>query len=135
VRCLVRGMERVKSVTMQTTGGSKYNYTVFLRNKDKTQLYLILHLINKRNAHTGAEIAQWYSAGLRARKSGVRVPVGAGNCSPHDRVQTGSPGALSLGIKRPGREADHSPPYSAEVKNAWIYISSPQIRVHGVVLS
>jgi hypothetical protein len=26
------------------------------------------------------------------------------------------PGALSLGIKRPGREADHSPPSSAEVK-------------------
>jgi hypothetical protein len=27
-------------------------------------------------------------------------------------------GALSPGIKRPGREADHSPPTSAEVKNA-----------------
>jgi len=26
------------------------------------------------------------------------------------------PGALSLGVKRPGREADHSPPCSAEVK-------------------
>jgi hypothetical protein len=26
------------------------------------------------------------------------------------------PGALSLGVKRPGREADHSPPSSAEVK-------------------
>jgi hypothetical protein len=26
------------------------------------------------------------------------------------------PGALSLGVKRPGREADHSPPPSAEVK-------------------
>jgi hypothetical protein len=28
------------------------------------------------------------------------------------------PGALSLGVKRPGCEADHSPPSSAEVKNA-----------------
>jgi hypothetical protein len=28
----------------------------------------------------------------------------------------GVPGALSLGVKRPGREADHSPPSSAEVK-------------------
>jgi hypothetical protein len=27
------------------------------------------------------------------------------------------PAALSSGIKRPGREADHSPPSSAEVKN------------------
>jgi hypothetical protein len=36
------------------------------------------------------------------------------------------PEALSLGVKRPGREADHSPPYSAEVKNAWSYTSTPQ---------
>jgi hypothetical protein len=26
------------------------------------------------------------------------------------------PGSLSLAVKRPGREADHSPPSSAEVK-------------------
>jgi len=41
-------------------------------------------------------------------------------------IQTGSgahpasyalvPGALFLGVKRPGHEADHSPPSSAEVK-------------------
>jgi hypothetical protein len=35
-------------------------------------------------------------------------------------------GALSLGEKRPGREADHSPPSSAEVNNAWSYTSTPQ---------
>jgi hypothetical protein len=45
------------------------------------------------------------------------------------------PAALSLGVKRPGREADHSPPSSAEVKNAWHYNSTPPIRLHGVVLS
>jgi hypothetical protein len=45
------------------------------------------------------------------------------------------PAALSLGIKRPGREADHSPPSSAEVKNAWSYTSTPPIRLNGVVLS
>jgi hypothetical protein len=33
--------------------------------------------------------------------------------------------ALSPGIKQPVREADYSPPYSAEVKNAWSYISTP----------
>jgi hypothetical protein len=43
--------------------------------------------------------------------------------------------ALSLGVKRPGREADHSPPYSSEVKNAWSYTYTPAIRLHGVVLS
>jgi hypothetical protein len=45
------------------------------------------------------------------------------------------PGALSLGVKRPGREADHSPPSSAEVKNVWSYTSTLPIRLHGVVLS
>jgi hypothetical protein len=35
------------------------------------------------------------------------------------------PGALSLGVKRLGREADRSPPSSAEVKE-WNYTSTPQ---------
>jgi hypothetical protein len=35
-------------------------------------------------------------------------------------------GALSLGVKRLRREAGHSPLSSAEVKNAWSYISTPQ---------
>jgi hypothetical protein len=29
------------------------------------------------------------------------------------------------GVKRPGREADHSPPTSAEVKKMWIYNPLP----------
>jgi hypothetical protein len=63
---------------------------------------------------------------LVTRGSRVRFPAGAGNFSLHHRVQNGSgahptsypmePGALSLGVKRPGREADHSPPSRAEVK-------------------
>jgi hypothetical protein len=45
------------------------------------------------------------------------------------------PGALSLGVKRPGREADYSPPSNAEVKECVeLYLHSP-IRLHGVVLS
>jgi hypothetical protein len=28
-------------------------------------------------------------------------------------------------LKRPGRETDHSPPTSAELKNKWNYISTP----------
>jgi hypothetical protein len=31
------------------------------------------------------------------------------------------PGALSPAIERQGRQDDHSPPYSAEVKKMWIY--------------
>jgi hypothetical protein len=36
------------------------------------------------------------------------------------------PGAFSLGVKRPGSEADYSPPFSAEVKDVWSYTSTPQ---------
>jgi hypothetical protein len=60
------------------------------------------------------------------RGSRVRFPVGAGNLSLHHRVQNGSgahPAYNPVGtrgffpvINRPGREADHSPPSSAEVK-------------------
>jgi hypothetical protein len=44
-------------------------------------------------------------------------------------------GDLSPAVKRPEREADHSPPSSAEVKGCLaLYLHSP-IRLHGVVLS
>jgi len=49
---------------------------------------------------------------------------------PNQRI----PGTLSLVLKRPGREADHSPPSSVKM-NAWSYTSSPWVLVHGVVLS
>jgi hypothetical protein len=63
------------------------------------------------------------------RGSRVRFPTGAGNFSFHHRVQNGSGAqspSFSMGtrgsfpeVKRPEREAEHSPPSNAEVKNAW----------------
>jgi len=44
------------------------------------------------------------------------------------------PVALTPKVEWSGREADHSPPSSAEVKNAQSYSSTPPIRLHGVVL-
>jgi hypothetical protein len=56
-------------------------------------------------------------------------------------------GALTPEIKRQGHEADHSLPYSAEVKKAWSYTSTlleifmacrlikQWMRYHGVILS
>jgi hypothetical protein len=35
------------------------------------------------------------------------------------------PDALFPRVKRQGREADHSPPASVEVKKMWIYTSTP----------
>jgi hypothetical protein len=43
-------------------------------------------------------------------------------------------GALSPAINRQVRQADHSPPSSAEVTKLWIYIHSPT-NLHGVALS
>jgi hypothetical protein len=66
----------------------------------------------------------------------VWIPVGAGNYTSHHCVQTSSgahPASYPTGTrgsfpggKAVGREADHSPPSSAEVKNAWTYSCTPQ---------
>jgi len=45
------------------------------------------------------------------------------------------PGALSLGVKQQGREADHSLPSRPKFQNALISTSVPPIRLRGVVLS
>jgi hypothetical protein len=44
-------------------------------------------------------------------------------------------GAITPEIKWPGRQADHSPPSSANVKNAWSYTSTAVTFLHGVVLN
>jgi len=64
----------------------------------------------------------------------VRFLAGAGKFSLHNRIQTGSSVHLtsypkstmnfSLRIKRPGLEANHSPPLIFEFKNAWSYTST-----------
>jgi hypothetical protein len=62
--------------------------------------------------------------GLDDRAIEVRPPTGAEDFSSSPCVQTGS-GAYPMGTRgsfprgkaRPGRDADHSPPSSAEVKN------------------
>jgi hypothetical protein len=72
---------------------------------------------------------------LDGRWAAVRVPVGAW-FSPLYVVQTcsGDPiqppiqkvlWALSSGVKRPRREADHSPPTNTVLKNTWIHTSTP----------
>jgi hypothetical protein len=39
------------------------------------------------------------------------------------------------GVRRPEREADHSSPFSAEVKNAGSYITTPAMRLDSMVLN
>jgi hypothetical protein len=103
--------------------------------------YALIHKTQSRDSSVG--IALGY--GLDDRDFRVRFPAGDGNFSRHTASRTAlrpthppiqwAPGALSLGVKRLGREADHSSPSSAEVKECVeIYLHYP-IRLHGVVLS
>jgi hypothetical protein len=75
--------------------------------------------------------AQLKAQGLYLYFTAVSRPALGPTQPPMQWVQ----GTLSLGVKRPGREADHSPPSSADVKE-WVelYFYSP-VRLHGMVLS
>jgi hypothetical protein len=86
----------------------------------------------KRERIRGSLVSIATGYGLHDRGVGVRVPVILRISSMSSRPILGStqppiervPGALSSGVKLPGREADHSPPATAEVKKMWIYIST-----------
>jgi hypothetical protein len=84
-----------------------------------------------RSRDSAVGIATGY--GLDDRGFGVRVPVGSTifSSARHPDRLWGPPSllyngyrGLSPGVKRPGLQADHSPPASAEVKKMWIYTSS-----------
>jgi hypothetical protein len=70
-----------------------------------------------------SEVGTATGYGLDDRGVGVRVPVGSRIFSSSRRPDR--LGTLSPVVKRPGCEADHSPPASAEVKKMWIYTSTP----------
>jgi hypothetical protein len=86
-------------------------------------------------------IALGYKLGDRG--SWVRFPAGTANFSLHTAPRTALgptqppiqwvPG--SPWLKRPKREADHSPHLVPRSKNEWGYNSSPPIRLYGLVLS
>jgi hypothetical protein len=107
------------------------------------QFHFLLIILLSKSCDSSVGIALGY--GLDDRGSRVRSPAGLEiflfttasrtALGPSQPPIQWVPGALSLGVKRPGCESDHSPPSSAEVKNAWSYISTPPVRLHGVVLS
>jgi hypothetical protein len=105
--------------------------------------YAYLYTHKSRDSSVGIALG----CGLDDRGSRVPFPAGAGNFSLHHCVRNGSgptqppiqwvPGALYLGVKRPGREPEYSPPSSAEVKE-WVelYLHSPNTPSwHGAYLS
>jgi hypothetical protein len=93
----------------------------------------LLHSFSRDDLRDSAiDIANVY--GLDDRGVRFQVPVDQ-KFSPLPVVHTGSedhPDSYPMGIvgctpgvKRPGREADHSPPTIAEVNKMWIYKSTP----------
>jgi hypothetical protein len=107
-----------------------------LQNKFPLKLQKLNNL--KYRSKVGAGIAQsvWrLVTGWTTEGSEFASPGGGKNFlfSTSSRPALGStqppiqwvPGALSMGVKRPGREADHSPSTSVEVKKIWIYTFTP----------
>jgi hypothetical protein len=87
-----------------------------------------LFLTQKKNWEPGSSGSIVSDYGLDDRAIGVRSPAGATDFSSILCVQTGSgahPASCTMGTggpfpggkARPGRDADHSPPSSAEVVN------------------
>jgi hypothetical protein len=96
--------------------------------------HILSHLCNFPSRNCSVGIALGYE--LDDRGSGVRFPTGLGifpfatasrtALEPTQSSIQWESEALSLGVKRRGREADHSPPSSAEVKECVeLYIISP----------
>jgi hypothetical protein len=93
------------------------------------------HIINR------LDITPCYGINITSRDSsvGIATGYGLGGGSSPGRVEyfhfsissrpalgsTQPPIKWVPGLKRQGREADHSPPTSAEVKKMWIYTSIP----------
>jgi hypothetical protein len=81
-----------KNITL--TSGDHFTCLLVLNEYFFLDAYVLCeHLLNILCVslyHINIHTAQWYSTGLRAGWSGVRVPTGDGNLSIHHRVQTGS---------------------------------------------
>jgi hypothetical protein len=90
---------------------------------------MVLCLVKLKNRSRVSSVSTVSDYGLDDRAIGVRSPAGARGffllplCpdrlwGPPSLLYNGYRGVLSPGVKaRPGRDADHSPPSSAEVEN------------------
>jgi hypothetical protein len=110
----------------KTTFFSKGNWLYFIHRDIETLFYSSLDKNRSRDSSVG--IATGY--GLDDQMGGSWSPGRVKNFhfSISSRSALGStqpPTKWVPGVKRQGREADHSPPTSAEVKKVWIYTSTP----------
>jgi hypothetical protein len=117
--------EQEKKAWMQETRNKEKN----VRGRSKKRTDECLKKTNQN--HSSVIIA----TRLADRGTGVRFSARVRYISFHHSVQTGSvahtafysmgTGALPQDVKRPGREAEHLPPYSADINNFCRYSSTP----------
>lgn len=99
-------------------------------------MLLCCWLIDHNLADCTAQPVPWLSYGVEHRRNVVRLPICANSFSslqrpdrlvpPQSPIQW-VPWALSPAVKRPVRKADHSHSCSCDVKNTWIYMSTPHM--------
>jgi hypothetical protein len=100
----------------------------WLRNRNDTFRIKNFHILNSFQASPGSSVSIVSGYGLDDRAIDVRSPAEAKDFSSSLCVHTGSgahPAYCTMGTgapipgskARPGRDADHSPPSSAEVVN------------------
>ncbi|PNF29271.1 hypothetical protein B7P43_G08948 [Cryptotermes secundus] len=97
----------------------KISWTDYMRNEEVlisvSEQRNILHEIRKRKANWSGHI-------LRGNYFLHVLQTGSG---AHPASYPMCTGARSLGVKWPGREADHSSPTSAEARKMWTYTCTP----------
>jgi hypothetical protein len=118
-------------VTLEARGSVLHWNSYISSNETNWTQYASPTLSQYRN------IQEWINRGIESRQGLIFLYTTASRpalgCT-QPPIQWVS-GALSLGGKAAGVWSWLSPPYSAKLKDAWSYTSTPPIRLHSVVLS
>jgi hypothetical protein len=100
-------------------GLSAYSCPSYLLVKERKRIPLII-VIRWWCSYVYLSTTPWICIHYLTKHHATASILALGPTQPHSQRTSG---ALSLEVKRPGREADHSSPSSAEVKNTWRYTS------------
>jgi hypothetical protein len=102
----------------------QYLYAHNFIQASRTEMWLVLTRLRAGRPGFNSRWGQWWNFLFTTASIPTLRPIQP----PDQRV-------LSPGVRRPGREAEHLPPSSAEVNGVWSYTSTPPTRLYGVVLN